>query len=203
LSPVLLFGGSFDPIHHGHLIVARFAAERLGCPRVVLVPAAAPPHKPGEDLAPTEDRLAMCRLGVCDDPQFEVSDFETSRPGPNYTIETIVHFRHVLPEGAMIYWLVGSDTLLELGTWRRPRELVDLCTIVTAARPGFGPSQLANVWEPFSDAQIERLRAHVLPSPLIDISATEIRARVRAGQCIRYLTPEPVQRYIAERGLYR
>ena len=107
----LLFGGSFDPIHYGHLIVSRFVAEHLAIPRVVLVPGARPPHKADAGLAPAADRLAMCRLAVAGDSQFEVSDWELGQPGPNYTLHTIEHYRSASPPGAQFYWLIGMDSL--------------------------------------------------------------------------------------------
>jgi len=224
----LLFGGSFDPIHHGHLIVARYVAEFLGARRVILVPAASPPHKAPGLLAPASDRLAMCRLAVTGDPQFEVSDWETKEPGgrgavevstaqgqpgaptcaaeqprPNYTIYTVRHFREVLGVGANLYWLIGMDSLHELGSWHRAAELVDDCTIVTAARPGCEPPDGAMLARCFSPSQVEKLLGHIVDNPRIDIAGTDIRARVRAGRSIRYLVPDAVRSYIAARGLYQ
>src|SRR5205814_3740928 len=144
---------SFNPIHNGHLIVARAAAEQLGVQRVVLLPSAHPPHKPSQDLAPAADRLEMCRLAVAGDGLFEICDWELRQPGPNYTIHTIEHFRAAAhgdresssphagrpsPSPASAdagdwrpYWLIGMDSLRELPTWHRIGELLDLCTFVT------------------------------------------------------------------------
>lgn len=203
MARALLYGGSFDPIHHGHLIVARHAAEVLGVPRVVLLPSAAPPHKRTQRLAPAADRLAMCRAATADDPQFEVSEWELSQPGPNYTIRTVEHFRSLGGADMEVCWLIGMDSLVELGTWYRAAELVDACTIVTVARPGSTPPPAEALAAQFSPEQVARLLANVLPSPSIDIAAREIRARVRRGQSVRYLVPEPVRAYIAAHGLYR
>lgn len=203
MARVLLFGGSFDPVHFGHLIISRWVSEALGVERVVLVPGAVPPHKQGVRLAPAEARLAMCRLAVAGDAQFEVSDWEVGQPGPSYTLNTIRHFREVLGTGVELYWLIGLDSLPELGTWYRVAELVEECTIVTAARPGYEDPDLSGLSGPLTAAQVGRLREHVLASPRIDISATDVRARVRAGREVRYLVPEAVRGYIAERGLYR
>lgn len=200
---ILLFGGTFDPIHHGHLIVARFAAERLGISRVTLIPAAEPPHKRAAAITPVEDRLAMCRLAVAGDSLFEVSDCEAARGGRSYTIQTIEQLRSQAGSEDHFFWLIGADSLHELPTWFRAQELVELCTMVTVARPGFELGRLETLRPAFSEAQILRLRSHVLETPEIDISATEIRARVAAGKSTRYLTPDAVERYIAEHGLYR
>ncbi len=200
---VLLFGGSFDPLHNGHLIVSRYVAEQLGVARIILIPSAAPPHKLDRTLTPAAHRLAMCRSVAAEDPQFEVSDCEVGRPGPNYTIHTIEHFRTAAGGATEFCWLIGMDSLGELPTWHRADELVDACTIVTAARPGFAAPDDAVLCGRFSRAQIARLRHHIAQSPRIDISGTDIRARAAAGRSIRYLVPEPVRCYIAEHGLYR
>jgi nicotinate-nucleotide adenylyltransferase len=199
----LLFGGSFDPIHHGHLIVSRFVAEQLDIPRVVLVPSARPPHKPDRCLAPAAERLAMCRLAVAGDPQFEVSDWEISQPGPNYTLHTVEHYRSVSSAGTELHWLVGMDSLRELSTWYEAGKLVERCTIVSTARPGFPRPAAAELAAGFVPAQVEKLLQHIVEGPRVDIAGTDIRARVRAGLSIRYLVPEPVLRYVEEHALYR
>jgi nicotinate-nucleotide adenylyltransferase len=204
VSGTLLFGGSFDPIHHGHLIVARSAAEQLGIGRIVLVPSALPPHKQHVALAPAELRLEMCRLAVSGDRLFEVSEWELGQRGPNYTLHTVRHFRAVLGPDEALYWLIGLDSLVDLPTWFRVRELAEVCTLVTAVRPGVEPPDLeAALGSQLSVEQIERLRRHILPTPLIEIAATDIRARVRGGRSIRYLTPDAVADAIAAHGLYR
>jgi nicotinate-nucleotide adenylyltransferase len=196
LDKLLLFGGSFNPVHHGHLIVARYVTEHLGVARTILIPSAAPPHKQDQQLAPAEQRLALCRLAVTDDAQFEVSDWEISQPGPNYTIRTIEHFRSAAGPTTELYWLIGMDSLHELPGWHRAAELVDLCTIVTAARPGFEPPPESLLARRFSAAQIKRLRQHIVEGPHIDIASSDIRARVQAGLSIRYLVPEAVREYV-------
>ena len=201
MTRLLLFGGSFDPIHHGHLIAARAAAEHLAFSRVILVPCAAPPHKPDRVLAPAADRLAMCRLATAGEALFEVDDFEVRAGPPSFTLRTVRHYAERRP-GAAIHWLIGADSLRELTSWHRIRELAELCTFVTVARP----SCLAPDWTALGGAvepgALERLRSHVLPTPEIRISASEIRARVRAGRSVRYLLPEAVIAHILERGLY-
>ncbi len=201
MSYVLLFGGSFDPVHNGHLIVARHVAEQLDIGRVVLIPSAVPPHKQDRTLAPAEHRLAMCRLVTDHDPQFEVSDWELSRTGPNYTLNTITHFRTTPGHNTELCWLIGMDSLNELGTWYHAGELVDACTIVTAARPGFEPDE-ADLRRHFTSAQVEKLCRHIIPGPRIDISSTNIRQRVAAHRSIRYLVPPEVCDYIHAHRLY-
>lgn len=198
---LLLFGGSFNPIHHGHLIVARAVAESLAVDRILLIPSANPPHKPADHLAPAADRLEMCRLAVRENPQFDVSDWEIDQPGPNFTLYTVRHFRAAAPE-AELYWLIGMDSLRELTTWRRVGELAEECTLVTAVRPGYARPDLANLRGFMDEAAVSRIERHTLGTPAIDISASDIRARVAAGRSIRYLVPEAVEAYIHGRGLY-
>jgi nicotinate-nucleotide adenylyltransferase len=199
---ILLFGGSFDPIHNGHLIVSRHVAEELGLARVILIPSASPPHKLDQRLAPIVDRVAMCRLIAAEDPLFDVSDWEAQRPGPNYTLLTIQHFRSLLGPGPELCWLVGMDSLNELDTWYHAAELVDACTIVATARPGSTRPDSSALSASFSPPQVEKLLRHVVAGPHIDIAGTDIRARVRAGQSIRYLVPETVRAYIEQHQLY-
>lgn len=203
MDRVLLFGGSFNPIHHGHLIICRFVAEHLGCARTILIPSAAPPHKQDQHLPPVADRLAMCAAATAGDPAFEVSEWEARQPGPNYTLHTVQHLAGVLGPRAALHWLIGMDSLYELGSWHRAGELVDACTVVTAARPGFDTPPRSTLEQCFTSAQAERLLTHVVESPRIDIASTDLRDRVAAGRSIRYLVPEPVREYIAQRGLYR
>ncbi len=203
LSGVALYGGSFNPIHHGHLIVARAVAEHLGLARVVLIPAAKPPHKEGQPLADARDRLEMCRLAVAGEPLLEVSDLEFHRDGPSYTFDTVSEFRRRLGAEETLCWIIGADTLPELHLWYRIRELVDRCRIVTAVRPGYDAPDLSPLLEKLSVIQVARLQQDIIATPGIDISATDIRDRVRQGRSIRYLVPEAVCGFIERRQLYR
>ncbi len=203
MNRVLLFGGSFDPIHHGHLIVARHAAEQLDVERVILIPSAVPPHKQDRSLAPAKDRLEMCRRAVQDDPQFVVSEWELGQAGPNYTLRTIEHFRTELGTGPELCWLIGADSLVELHTWYNAPTLVDACRIVTVARPGFTPPPATELVQWFEMKQVERLLADVIIGPHIDIASTDVRTRVRSGLSVRYLIPDAVDAYIAAQQLYR
>jgi nicotinate-nucleotide adenylyltransferase len=200
---VLLFGGSFDPIHVGHLIVARHVREALGVDRVVLVPAAVPPHKQRRPLAAPAHRLEMTRLAVAGEGDFAVDGRELAREGPSYTIDTVAEYRRELREGVEICWLIGSDTVRELGTWHRIGELAEMCRFVTAARPGFGSGDLDALAAALPAAQIERLGKSVVPAPLVEVSSTQVRRRVADGRSIRYLVPDPVAAYIRTHGLYR
>lgn len=192
----LCFGGSFNPIHYGHLRCATAVARTLGFSRILLIPSAQPPHKPNSpDLASAEHRLAMCRLAVADHPIFYVSDIETRRSGPSYTLYTV---RELQASGINpIYWLIGADMLQILPAWHRPEELLREVHFIIMARPGRGFD-----WQSLP-AEYQHLKSHVVEAPLIDISASEIRRRVREEESVKGLTPDSVISYIREYGLYR
>jgi nicotinate-nucleotide adenylyltransferase len=196
----LCFGGSFNPIHFGHLRCAQAAANARGFDTVVLVPSAQPPHKPASaDLAPAEDRLAMTKLAaesMTGPPKFQIEDLETRRTGPSYTIDTV---NALLARGwPQVWWLIGADMLNYLPMWRSADQLVKKCNFLILARPGVRLD-----WEKLPPHFVERLRPNVVPAPLIDISATDIRRRVREGESIDGLTPASVVEHIRTRGLYR
>jgi nicotinate-nucleotide adenylyltransferase len=193
----LCFGGSFNPIHMGHLICARYAAERLGFESVVLIPSSQPPHKPqSAHLAAAEHRVRMCELAIGGQGGFEVNALETQRTGPSYTIQTA---RELVGQGfGKVNWLIGADMLPTLPSWHEPDALLQEVDFVVLNRAGWSIE-----WETIPDAVRERLRNRVVEAPLIDISATEIRRRVAGGLPIDFLTPAPVVQYIRETGLYR
>jgi len=201
---VALFGGSFDPIHIGHLIIAQALTERLKLERVLFLPSARPPHKEDRQLASSEDRATMVQLAIAGEALFAYSDFDLTRHGPTYTIDTVTHFRAELGADVELHWIIGADSLAELATWRRVADLIDACRIVTAARPGSQPGE--PLWTALGpalgDARIAKLRAAVVDTPRIDISSTDIRRRVAEGRSIRYFVPDPVAEHITEHGLY-
>lgn len=194
--PTLCFGGSFNPIHHGHLICARAVAEQKRYEQVILIPSAQPPHKPAAaNLAPASDRVRMCQLAIHSPSIFLVDDVEVSRTGPSYTIDTVEELQR--RGSSQVHWLIGADMLLYLPHWHRPLDLLRLVHFVVVARPGWSID-----WSTLAP-EYRELRDHVVDAPLIDISATEIRRRVAAGLSIDYLTPPEVCRYIGDRALYR
>ncbi len=200
---IALFGGTFDPIHHGHLIVARAVMEHLDLARVVFIPAPNPPHKIGQSLSAAEHRLQMARLAIAGEPRFEVSDIEIHRAGLSYTILTVEAYRRMVGPDVPLAWIIGGDSLPELHTWYRVRELVDACRIVTAVRPGYETPDLSILQRSLTDEQVARLGGDIITTPRIDISSTEIRRRVRAGLSVRYLVPEAVAEYVDANRLYR
>jgi len=200
-----LFGGSFNPIHFGHLVPAQAAAEQLGLDKLIVVPSASPPHKAtGSHLASAEHRLEMVRRAVADVSPFDVSDIELKRAGPSYTIDTVAEFRRQYGLDVLLHWLIGADSLADLALWHRAGELVDACRIITLARPGW-PVDIAleRLHGKLSADQVARLAGGVLTTPVIDISATQIRHRIAAGKSVRFLLPGVVLHYIDQNGLYR
>jgi nicotinate-nucleotide adenylyltransferase len=194
-------GGGFNPVHHGHLLLARAAAEALGIETVVLLPNnVAPLQKFHPETAAVEeasatDRLAMCRLAVAGVSGFEVDDREIRRPGPSYTIDTV---RELAREGwPKVHWILGADQVLGLSKWYSHHDLIAETHFVVLRRPGYTLD-----W-PKMPPELGQLKECVVDAPAIDISSTEIRRRVRQGLPIDFLTPPAVCRYIAERGLYR
>jgi nicotinate-nucleotide adenylyltransferase len=198
-----LIGGSFDPIHVGHLAIAREVHERLGLDRMVFVPAGQPPHKLDKRLVDAEHRLAMVRLAVGEQPHWVVTRVDIDRPGPCYSVDTVRLLRDQFrPAGGaetQIYFLIGADSLAELSTWYRPRELLRLCTVVAVGRPGYDVAPHV----------LERLLPGVPPvlyltlQTPVDVSSTDIRRRVAEGRSIRGLVPEAVKQYIYQNDLYR
>lgn len=192
----LFYGGSFNPIHIGHLICARAVAEARGFQNIVLVPCAQPPHKPDiADLAPASDRLAMIQLAIQDQPLFSVDDLELRRGGPSYTLDTIHQLKR---RGEReVHWLIGADMLNMLPDWHGADELIREARLVVVARPGWQFD-----WQNLPP-DYRSLQMNVVEAPLIDISASQLRHRLVQGLAIRWLTPLSVERYIHTNGLYR
>ena len=186
-----LMGGSFDPIHFGHLRAAENAREALSLDEVLFVPAAEPPHKPAFSLSPARDRLAMVVLATADNPSFVPSDLELRRSGRSYTVDTLADLARER-RGDEVFLIVGSDTLGEMASWHEPERIFALSTIAVVDRPGAEAAPA-----PLPGAFILRVSG-----PGLFVSASEVRRRVHEGLSVRYLIPEKVAAYIASRGLY-
>ncbi len=198
-----LYGGTFDPPHLGHLISAQAMAELLSLHRVIFLPAGQPPHKLCRPISTGQHRLAMLQLALADNPLFQIDDWELSVDGPAYTINTIRYFQAILP-GRTLYWFIGADSLADLPTWYRFEELIDAVEIVTAWRGGLDIERvLADLQTKIEQRHYEKLRKNVLRTPMIEISASDIRRKIHAGQSIRYLVAPAVEQYIRREGLYR
>lgn len=184
-----LFGGSFDPVHHGHLIAAMVAREALGLDEVWFVPAAAQPFKTGGHAASAADRVAMLRLAVAGQPGLTLESCEVEREGPSYTVDTLRTLEGRQP-GHRFILLLGADAAADFPRWREPEEIARRAQVAVLARPGHAvPSA------PWVSA--------VVPVPALEISATDLRRRVADGRSIRYFVPDAVATYVAQHGLYR
>jgi len=197
-----ILGGTFDPIHLGHLIPAEYAFDYLRLDHLLLIPSAAPVHRPHHVPAPAEHRLRMCRLVATSLPQFSVCDIEVSRPGPSYTILTLCYFTEMLPPGTEIMLLVGEDNLPLLHTWRQIDEILKLSTVVVLPRPHDGTADLSPLAAAIGKPALSKLLGRRVPAPLVPISATQIRTRVQCHQPIAGLVPASVGHYIGAAGLY-
>jgi len=197
-----MIGGSFDPLHFGHLVIAQDALEHLGLSAVVFVPAARPPHKLHLQQVAAEHRLAMLRLAVELDDRFSVSDLEIRRGGVSYTVDTVRGLKRLQPDAEWVL-IVGSDTLVDLHNWYKIDELLDLCEVATFLRPG--ESEVEGIVGKVQVAERHKkiLLDNIVATHLIGISSTEVRRRVAEGLSIRYLVPPEVEKYIFEHGLYR
>jgi nicotinate-nucleotide adenylyltransferase len=197
-----LFGGTFDPVHYGHLLLAECCREQGRLDEVRFLPTSVPPHKQGRSLTLASVRIEMLELALAGHPAFGVEQYEADRGGVNYTVETLAHFRTQLPE-AELFFLLGADMLLDLTTWREPVRICELATPLVVRR--FGAEVVD--WEALRAAlrpeQIERIRQHQVEMPPIGFNSTEIRRRVADGQSIRYQTPRAVEKYIETNQLYR
>ncbi len=194
-----VLGGTFDPIHIGHLVAAEETRVRLALQRVIFVPAGLPPHKLHLEVTPTQHRLKMVQLAIADHPHFALSRVDADRFGPSYTVDTIELLRDEYGPQAEFHFIMGSDSLAELLTWHRPERLIRLCRIVALTRPrhridleeleGLLPGAIA--------------RVQLLDMPLLQISGTDLQRRVRMGLSIKYLVPSAVEAYIYQHGLYQ
>lgn len=190
-------GGTFDPIHYGHLVAAEAAREKFLLERVIFVPTGVPPHKEPGTVTDFWHRYLMVALAVLSNPHFEVSRLEYERGGVNYTVDTLRQLRRIYGAGARLFFITGADTILEIFGWREPEELLSLCRFIVAARPGYDMHLVKEVLGKF-------YRTAVIPleMPQLGISSSDIRRRVREGKPIRYLVPEAVDAYINREGLY-
>jgi len=193
-----LLGGTFDPVHNGHLMLAEEARSTMGLDRVLFVPAGQPPHKLNESHSAPTHRVRMLELAIASNPTFDISRVDIDRPGPHYSVDMVRLIRGKMGNAAELFFLMGLDSLANLMTWYEPAELLAQCRLVVARRPG---STIDH------DALISALpsledRLYFIEMPLIEIAGEDLRRRVRCGQPIRYQVPEVVRDYILEQGLY-
>ena len=195
IEKIGIMGGTFDPIHLGHLIIAELVREELHLNKVFFLPAKIHPLKENAAISAVEHRVQMVASAIEDNPAFELCDIEFRREGISFTVDTLRSLRKEYPpESTELYYLMGLDNVNQFHLWKEPEEIIRLCRVVVLGRPGVKPHPDAR---PFLPAFL------FLDLPLIEISATDIRQRVRNGRTIRYLVPEAVEAYIARHRLYR
>lgn len=193
LSRVGIFGGTFDPPHLGHLIVAEEVRQSFALGKIVFIPSARPPHKERSPVVEATYRYIMTELAIQDNPYFEVSDIEIRRPGKSYTIDTIKEFKKTYGSEVEIYFIMGGDGIFEIDTWKEPEGILRLCKVIVTTRPGFDLLKVE-----------DRLKKKVILTEVsgIGISSSEIRQRLRKGKGIRYLVPKSVEEFILNKDLY-
>lgn len=195
-----IMGGTFDPVHYGHLVTAEAVRAEFKLDQVLFVPTGQPAHKPVGAATDAKHRYTMTVLATLTNPHFEVSRVDVERPGYTYTIDTLHDLRQVYGPEVEFYFITGADAILEILTWKQPDELFRLCTFVAATRPGYDLGRLAHQLGDLYRRHADQIK--VLEVPAMAISSTDIRERVRTGRPIRYLVPEAVASYIYKNGLY-
>ena len=195
-----VLGGTFDPIHIGHLKVAEEVTARLNLSEIIFMPAGQPWLKGDNPISLAEHRVEMVRLAIAGKPYFKLSTVEIDRAGPTYTVDTMAELRRQLGSGHELFFILGWDNLIQLPEWQEPSRLIKLCRLVAVPRVGYPDIDLSSL-----DAAIPGLsqRVILLDSPRIDINASEIRQRVKDGLSIHNLVPSPVERYIKQHRLYK
>ncbi len=194
-----LLGGTFDPVHNGHLIIAEEVKAHLNLDEIIFVPAGQPWLKTDRPISPAEHRLEMLRLALAGKPEYKISRAEIERAGPSYSVDTVAELRQKLGESAEIYFILGWDSLATLPRWHDAPRLMRLCMLVAVPRPGYPRPALKPM-----EKRVPGVTRRVIfmNSPCVDISATDVRERVKRRLPISHLVPEPVERYIKEHGLY-
>jgi len=198
LQRIGVIGGTFDPIHYGHLAAAEEARVRVNLEKVLFVVALLPPHKLDEDVTPVEHRLAMVRLGIASNPHFEISLVDVDRPGPSFTVDTISMLQEQWGPDTELFFVMGLDSLVEVPTWHQPERLIRLCHLVAVSRPRFEVDMRQ------LEASVPGIssRVEIIDMPEVDISSSDLQRRVKEGLPIKYQVPEEVERYIIEHRLY-
>lgn len=196
-----IMGGTFDPIHYGHLVAAEAAREKFCLDKVIFMPAGRPPHKQSKIITDTEQRYFMTSLAVASNPGFEVSRLEVDKHELTYTYNTVMDLYKIYGDATRMYFITGADMVLELLTWYRIEDLLRICGFIAVTRPGFDKSELEQKIEEITSKYNGEIV--FIEVPLLAISSTDIRERRREGKTIKYLVPEAVEKYILDNGLYR
>jgi nicotinate-nucleotide adenylyltransferase len=197
-----VFGGSFDPVHYGHLLLAECCREQCALDQVWFMPAATAPHKSGTTVTEAADRIEMLRLAIAGHEAFDVSTLEIDRGGLSYTVDTLAEISRTQP-GAELFLLMGADSLVDMATWREPERICELATPLVVERPDLAAADTAPLAAILAASVIERIEGHRVAMPAVGYASSEIRRRAAAGVSIRFRTPRAVEKYIDTHGLYR
>jgi nicotinate-nucleotide adenylyltransferase len=200
---IVLFGGTFDPIHLGHTTVAADAAEYIGAEKIVFIPAKRSPLKSCHPVASDDDRLKMISLAIAGSKNFQLSDCELNKPGPSYTLETVRQFQADCGSDTLIYWLTGADSVDELAHWYGIAELIDSCILSVMYRAGCKRPDFAGFTDVLGSGRVEKLQRNVIRTSLIDISSSRIRSRLAAGEDVTDMLHPAVADYIRKHRLYQ
>ncbi|QGG47239.1 nicotinate-nucleotide adenylyltransferase [Heliorestis convoluta] len=196
-----IMGGTFDPIHYGHLVTAEAAAERFNLSPVVFVPSGRPPHKQKQKVTDSRERLRLTELATLSNCRFRISDIEVKRTGYSYTIDTVQWFYHHYGPNLELYFITGADAIVEIMSWHQVERLIQYCQFIAVYRPGYERDHLHKTIAQWSVEFSQRI--HLIEVPALAISSTDIRERLQKGRSIKYLVPEPVEHYIRAQQLYR
>lgn len=200
VTAIGVMGGTFDPIHFGHLRAAEEVLQGFGLERVIFVPSGRPPHKPVEEVTPPEHRYLMTLLATADNPRFEVSRTEIERAGPSYTLDSLREMRRAFSQETALYFITGLDAILEINKWQGYVELLELADFIAVTRPGYSVRAVSDLEKTLGQERFARI--HTFPVTLLAISSRDIRKRIREGKSVRYLVPDPVLRYVEKERLY-
>lgn len=200
MSALGIMGGTFDPVHIGHLLAAEWVRSEFAMDKVIFVPAASPPHKNAGEITSIEHRYQMVELAIKDNPYFEISPLEKERGGKSYTVDTMAYFKELYPEKDL-YFIMGADSLLSFPAWKNTDLLVKLCSFIVVSRPGYVVPD--RFWETKGLPALLRQKLYLVEIPGMDISSSQIRERVKRDKSIKYLLPREIEEYIYKHKLYR
>lgn len=195
-----IMGGTFDPVHYGHLLIAEDIGDKFNLNKIIFIPSGMPPHKDNSGMVSVKDRFAMVCEAIKTNNRFEVSAIETERKGYSYTVDTLKQLKEIYKDDTELFLITGADVIPEIQTWKSYKELFALCQLITVMRPGYEKEKLDNQIQYLKSEYNARI--NLADSILIDISSTNIRQRLKQNRSIKYLVPESVETYIVKNGLY-
>lgn len=198
---IAIMGGTFDPIHYGHLVVAEAVRNEFDIEKVIFMPVGSPPHKIGQKIASGNHRYLMSVLATVTNPYFDVSRLEIDRAGYTYTVDTIVEMKKLLPDDISIYFITGADAIHQIFSWKEPEKLLSICEFIAVTRPGYNDKKL--FFEVENMEKQFKARIHFFEVPSFDISSSDIRDRIKNNRSVKYMLPEKVEDYIYKFELYK